>query len=90
MLLGMTTKRKTSITVDQAKAARAGELIGSANFSETVDRALDALIRQERNRLDVEAYALTPETTDERALVPTTLSGVDDDTDWAALYADLL
>jgi hypothetical protein len=84
------TKRKTSITVDPAKAERAGELIGSANFSETVDRALDALIRQERHRRDLEAYAITPETAEERALVRSALSGVDDDTDWATLYGDLL
>jgi Arc/MetJ family transcription regulator len=84
------TKRKTSITVDPAKAARAGQLLGTANFSETVDRALDALIRQERRRLDLEAYTATPETPDERALVRSTWSGVEDDTDWAELYGDLL
>jgi Arc/MetJ family transcription regulator len=88
--MGGMTKRKTSITVDPEKAARAERLLGTANFSETVDRALDALIRQERRRLDLEAYAATPETPDERALMGTTLSGVDDDTDWSELYGDLL
>jgi hypothetical protein len=84
------TKRKTSITVDPVKADRAAALIGSVNFSETVDRALDALIRQERNRLDLEAYTRSPETDDERALAAASLTGVDDDADWEALYKDVL
>jgi Arc/MetJ family transcription regulator len=88
-MLGM-TKRKTSITVDPDKAERAGQLIGSSNFSETVDRALDALIREERARRDLEAYTETPEIDDERALVPSRLTGVDDDTEWTQLYRDLL
>jgi hypothetical protein len=89
-MIGM-TKRKTSITVDPEKADRAGRLVGSSNFSETVDRALDALIRQERARRDIAAYEQLPETADELAMARSSLTGVDDDgTDWTGIYADLL
>jgi Arc/MetJ family transcription regulator len=85
-MLGM-TKRKTSITVDDVKMAKANQVIDSHNFSETVDRALDALIAQERARQDLEGYRRQPQTQDEAALAHTALLVPDgDDTDWEALY----
>jgi hypothetical protein len=81
MMEGM-TKRRATITVDPDKVDEANRLTGSDNFSQTVDKALDALIRQERLRQDVEAYARIPQ---ERGLGRDSLlvpADLDDDTDW--------
>lgn len=80
-------KRKTAITVDPVKADRASALLGTTNFSETVDRALDVLIRQEQGRRDVEAYARIPE---EPGLAAAGARPVLDDTDWEEIYKDVL
>lgn len=81
------TKRKATITVDPDKAEEANRLTGSANFSLTVDRALDALIRQERTRRDVEAYARIPQ---EEGLAAARARPALDDTNWEELYGDVL
>jgi hypothetical protein len=84
------TKRKTAITVDPTKVDLANSLIGSDNFSATVDRALDLLIRHEQGRRDVEAYQRQPLTSDEGAFGDHRLMGdPTDDTDWAALYPEV-
>jgi hypothetical protein len=84
------TKRKTSITVDGAKADVATSLAGTSSFSETVDRALDALIREEQARRDLDAYERLPLTDDEAGLAQGQLVGdPTDDTDWASLYQDI-
>jgi post-segregation antitoxin (ccd killing protein) len=44
------TKKKISATVDPDRLAEAVELTGSVNVSSIIDRALDALIDQERER----------------------------------------
>jgi len=82
-------REKATITVDRAKLERARVASGSATVSATVDRALDALLRAERIRRDVNAYLEFPQGAEEHALgVPTPGSGADlsDDTDWEALY----
>lgn len=84
------TKRKATITVDPEKAAEANRLVGSTNFSATVEKALDLLIRQEHGRRDAEAYERQPPTAEELAFVGTDSEAVlDDDTDWETLYRDV-
>jgi len=82
-------KRKATITVDPEKLGEARRLSGAGSNSETIDRALGALIRRERLRQDVAAYAGQPQTREEIALteqVPD-WDGLQDDTDWDALYS---
>jgi hypothetical protein len=82
-------KVKVTITLDRAKAAEAQAITGARSTSEVIDRALAQLIRAERLRSDVAAYRRQPPTQEEvdLALISDT-SGLADDTDWAALYAD--
>lgn len=89
MMKGM-AKRKTTITVESHKVDEARRLTGAASTSATIDVALDRLIRTERLRRDVAAYAATPPTDEEVALaaVEPSWDALADDTDWAALYAD--
>ena len=60
-----------------------------ASTSEIIDLALDRIIRAERLRRDLAAYRRVPPTDAELelALLAQT-AALDDDTDWAALYAD--
>jgi hypothetical protein len=84
-------REKATITLDRAKAAAARALLGVGSTSEAIDVALDRLIRTERLRADVTAYQSTPSTQDEVALASfVATGGLDDDTDWEALYADEL
>ena len=82
-------KDKVTITLDRAKAAVARELVGVDSTSEVIDLALDRLVRAERLRADIAAYRRMPPTQSEvdLALLADT-SGLADDTDWEALYAD--
>jgi hypothetical protein len=82
-------KDKVTITLDRAKAAVARELVGVDSTSEVIDLALDRLVRAERLRADIAAYRGMPPTQSEvdLALLADT-SGLADDTDWEALYAD--
>jgi hypothetical protein len=80
-------KAKVTITLDRAKADQARSLLGAGSTSETIDLALERVIRAERLRRDVEAYRRTPPTEDERRIADVAAtSGLDDDTDWEALY----
>src|ERR1035437_7905677 len=82
-------KEKATITLDRAKAAAARDLLGIGTTSEVIDVALDRLIRAERLRADVVAYQRVPPTEDEIDLASFgDISGIGDDTDWEALYAD--
>lgn len=81
------TKRKATITVDPDKADEANRLTGSDNFSATVDKALDLLIRQERGQRDLEAYQRIPQ---EAGLARAGARPVLDDTDWEDIYKDVL
>lgn len=81
-------REKTTITVDRTKLDQARRLTGSASASGTIDVALDALLRAERLRRDVEAYTAHPPTDDEAGLARRRAGVADlaDDTDWEALY----
>jgi hypothetical protein len=59
-------------------------------MSETIDVALDRLIRGEQLRRDVAAYAREPVSAEERdfAELPLELDLDDDDVDYEALYGD--
>ena len=85
-------REKATITVDRAKLALVRELTGAPSASEAIDLALSELIRLDRIRRDISAYAAVPQTDDERAIARTTPSWRDlaDDTDWQELYADVL
>ena len=80
---------KVTITLDRAKADDARALVGAASTSEVIDVALDRLIRAERLRRDIAAYRRIPPTAEEIALASLAATGgLDDDTDWEALYAE--
>jgi hypothetical protein len=82
-------REKATITLDRAKAATARALLGLDSTSEVIDVALDQLIRAERLRADVAAYRRVPPTQEEVELASLgDASGIADDTDWDALYAD--
>ena len=83
-------KWKTTITVERGKVDEARRLTGAASTSATIDVALDRLIRAERLRRDVAAYAAAPPAEDEIVLaaIPPAWDDLADDTDWGALYAD--
>jgi hypothetical protein len=76
------------VTLDRDKVEQARALIGGRSMSEVIDVALGRLIRAERLRRDVEAYASQPLTEDELALVDLqpSLDLGDDDVDYDALY----
>ena len=78
------------MTIDREKLERAKALIRVRTMSETIDVALDRLIRGEQLRRDVAAYAREPLTSDELKLghVPLDLDLDDDDVDYEALYGE--
>ncbi|MFZ0217809.1 MAG: hypothetical protein WAM30_17910 [Candidatus Dormiibacterota bacterium] len=81
-------KEKVTITLDRSKAENARTLVSAASTSEVIDVALDRLIRAERLRRDVAAYRRLPPTQSEIELEGLAEpAGIDDDTDWEALYA---
>ncbi|MEX2048725.1 MAG: type II toxin-antitoxin system VapB family antitoxin [Gemmatimonadota bacterium] len=82
-------KQKTTITVERWKVDEVQRLTGAASTSAAIDVALNWLIRAERLRRDIAAYAGAPPTEDEIALgtIAPSWSDLADDTDWAALYA---
>ncbi len=82
-------KEKATITLDRAKAAAAQMMVGARSMSEVIDLALDRLIHTERLRADVAAYRRMPPGETEAGLASLgDPSGLADDTDWEALYAD--
>jgi hypothetical protein len=84
-------KEKATITVDRARLDEARALVGATSASATIDIALATLIRQARIVQDVKAYSDVPLAPDELALLtaPADQSrGLEDETDWAALYAE--
>ncbi len=83
-------REKATITLDRSKAATAQALLGTGSMSETIDRALDQLIRSERLRADVAAYRRTPSTATETALASLgATDGLAEETDWDARYPDV-
>lgn len=81
-------KDKTSVTLDPLKVRLARELVPAASVSELLDLALTRLIDDELERRHVEGYLRRPAGKDEQAWaeMPREPGGIDDDTDWAALY----
>ncbi len=77
------------MTVDRAKLEDVRRTTGAASASEAVDIALTQLLRLDRLRRDVAAYAEVPPTLEEIALSAARpdWSALADDTDWDALYA---
>jgi hypothetical protein len=81
-------KEKVTVTLDRAKVNIARGLVGAASTSEVLDIALDRLLRSETLHRDVEAYRRVPPTQQEGALADRAdTTGLNDDTDWEALYA---
>jgi hypothetical protein len=64
--------------------------MGTTSSSETIDVALAVLIRRERLRRDVAAYARRPPTDAETSVSGPFADWADlaDDTDWDALYEE--
>jgi hypothetical protein len=81
-------REKATITLDRAKADTARSLIRATSISETVDVALDRLIRSEQLRRDVAAYVNYPPSADELAIadLPVELDLDDDEVDYDAVY----
>lgn len=81
-------REKATITLDRAKVDTARSLIHAASISETVDVALDRLIRSEQLRRDVAAYTTHPPAADELAVtdLPVEFDLDDDEVDYDALY----
>lgn len=86
-MLGM-AREKATITLDRRKANAAKALVGARSVSETLDIALDRLIRSERLRRDVAAYQRVPLDATERAIgdLRVELDLGDADVDYEALY----
>jgi len=83
-------KEKTTVTIDRAKVAAVQKLTGASSTSAAIDVALAEVLRADRIRRDVAAYADASPTDDERrwSHAPRSNAGIADDTDWAALYND--
>lgn len=81
-------REKATITLDRAKADTARSLIRATSISETVDVALDRLIRSEQLRRDVAAYTTDPPAADELAItdLPVEFDLDDDEVDYESLY----
>lgn len=81
-------REKATVTLDRRKADLAKSLIRARSISETIDVALDRLIRAAQLRHDVAAYARTPPTQEELVVgdLPVELDLDDDDVDYDALY----
>lgn len=79
-------KEKATITVDRAKLAEARAALGVSSSSAAIDIALGEVVRRDRLRRDLEAYARTPSTPEEVALseMGPDWSALADDTDWDA------
>jgi len=81
-------REKVTVTLDRQKVTAAQALIRARSISETLDAALDRLIRDEQLRRDVAAYAREPLASEELAFadLPVELDLDDDDVDYNALY----
>jgi hypothetical protein len=81
-------REKVTVTLDRRKLSAARTLIRGKSNSETLDVALDRLIRAERLRHDVAAYEREPLRSDELAVadLPLELDLDDQDVDYDAVY----
>ena len=83
-------KDKVTITLDRAKADKARKVFGAKTTSQAVDMALDQCIYLDMVRRDIEGYRKVPQTEEELAIASAGAHPRLDDTDWEALYADVL
>jgi post-segregation antitoxin (ccd killing protein) len=83
-------REKATVTLDREKVNAARALIHGKSISETLDVALDRLIRAERLRRDVAAYAREPLSAEEVAVgdLPVELDLGDEDVDYDELYGE--
>jgi hypothetical protein len=81
-------REKATVTLDRQKVNAAKALIRARSISETLDVALDRLIRDEQLRRDIAAYTGKPLGPDELAVtdLPVELDLDDSDVDYDALY----
>jgi len=81
-------REKATVTLDRSKANAAKALVHAKSLSQTIDIALDRLIRAERLRRDVSAYSGRPPTAEELAIadLPVELDLDDEDADYDAIY----
>jgi len=81
-------KGKATVLLDRQKVDEARRLVGGRSMSEVIEIALDRLIRVERLRRDVAAYAKLPPTDEELAFsdLPAALDLDDEDVDYEAPY----
>ncbi len=86
-MIGM-AREKATVTLDRKKAAKAKALVHAKSLSETIEIALDRLIRVEQLRRDVAAYARTPLTDEELQIadLPVRFDLGDEDVDYDATY----
>ncbi len=82
------SRQKATVTLDRGKANVAKALIRAKSLSETIDVALEQLIRSESLRRDIAAYKGEPPTEHELALanLPVKFELDDDDVDYDAIY----
>ncbi|HEV3189801.1 MAG TPA: hypothetical protein VGY54_04850 [Polyangiaceae bacterium] len=82
-------REKATVTLDRGKANAAKSLVRAKSLSETIDIALDRLIRAERLRHDVSSYASRPPTDEELAVgdLPVAFDLGDDDVNYDVVYA---
>ncbi len=81
-------REKSTITLDRVKVDTARSLIRATSISETIDVALDRLIRSEQLRRDVAAYTTRLPDVDELAIadLPVEFDLDDDEVDYDAVY----
>lgn len=81
-------KEKATVTLDREKVKEAQTLVSGRSMSDVIDLALDRLIRSERLRRDVAAYARQPPSDEEQAIADlrVVLDLDDDDVDYDAWY----
>jgi len=82
-------REKATVTLDREKANAAKSLVRAKSVSETIDIALDRLIRAERLRRDVSSYTSRPPTDQELAVgnLPVAFDLGDDDVNYDVVYA---
>ena len=81
--------QKATVTLDRQKVNLAKQMIRAKSISQTIDIALDRLIREAQLKHDVAAYQGKPLTAEEllTADLPVQFDLGDEDVDYDALYA---
>jgi hypothetical protein len=82
-------REKATVTLDRSKVDAARKLVHAKSVSETIDIALERLVKAERLRRDVAAYSSRPMTDEELAIadLPVSFDLGDEEVDYDALYA---